>query len=62
VRKWLQLVQMPFGLTFAGYVGDFSEPPTPESHRGKVERLRDAPAEWVQQFEALGLNPNQAQV
>jgi DNA invertase Pin-like site-specific DNA recombinase len=22
-----------------------------------VERLRDAPAEWVQQFEALGLNP-----
>ena len=22
-----------------------------------VERLRDAPAEWSQQFEALGLNP-----
>jgi site-specific DNA recombinase len=22
-----------------------------------VERLRDAPAEWTQQFEALGLNP-----
>jgi site-specific DNA recombinase len=26
-----------------------------------VERLRDAPAEWGQQFEALGLNPNQRQ-
>jgi len=25
--------------------------------RGKSERLRDAPAEWSQQFEALGLNP-----
>jgi hypothetical protein len=23
-----------------------------------VERLRDAPAEWSQQFEALGLNPH----
>ena len=22
-----------------------------------VERLRDAPAEWSRQFEALGLNP-----
>jgi threonine/homoserine/homoserine lactone efflux protein len=22
-----------------------------------IERLRDAPAEWSQQFEALGLNP-----
>jgi site-specific DNA recombinase len=22
-----------------------------------VERLRDAPAEWCQQFDALGLNP-----
>ena len=22
-----------------------------------VERLRDAPAEWTRQFEALGLNP-----
>jgi site-specific DNA recombinase len=22
-----------------------------------VERLRDAPVEWSQQFEALGLNP-----
>lgn len=27
-----------------------------------VERLRDAPAEWGKQFEALGLNPNQGQV
>jgi len=27
-----------------------------------VERLRDAPAEWNQQFEALGLNPNQTQI
>jgi hypothetical protein len=25
--------------------------------RGGVERLRDAPAEWSRQFEALGLNP-----
>jgi hypothetical protein len=24
-----------------------------------IERLRDAPAEWSQQFEALGLNPQQ---
>jgi site-specific DNA recombinase len=24
-----------------------------------VERLRDAPAEWSRQFEALGLNPRQ---
>jgi len=24
-----------------------------------VERLRDAPAEWSRQFEALGLNPQQ---
>ena len=23
-----------------------------------VERLRDAPAEWSRQFEALGLNPH----
>jgi site-specific DNA recombinase len=27
-----------------------------------VERLRDAPVEWGQQFEALGLNPNQRHV
>jgi hypothetical protein len=24
-----------------------------------IERLRDAPAEWRRQFEALGLNPQQ---
>jgi site-specific DNA recombinase len=24
-----------------------------------IERLRDAPAEWSRQFEALGLNPQQ---
>ena len=24
-----------------------------------IERLRDAPAEWSRQFEALGLNPHQ---
>jgi hypothetical protein len=25
-----------------------------------VERLREAPAEWSKQFEALGLNPNRS--